>query len=139
MPKTIAKLAIENRNEISSMQKKRNSSIVTIVGQEHTSVSGDVFFCLSPDLVIISELKFKIIATEAFTNVVLDDEFSLGWSGGAGANPNAGPEDFFDLLSVISGTPLASTFFDGAVHKLTFTGNGTYKVMLYAKYSCRNR
>lgn len=121
------------------MQKRRNSSIVTIAGQEHTGVGSTVYFSLSPDLAIISELRFKIVTTAAFSNVVLDGGLSLGWSGGSGLSPNANATDFFDLLPAISGTPYASSLFDGGVHTLTFTGGGTVKVLMYAKYSARNR
>lgn len=139
MPRTVAGIAIENNNELSSMQKRRNSTIVTIIGEEHNASGSTVYFSLSPDLVIISELKFKIIASEAFTNVVLDGSTSLGWNGTAGVSPDRGPNNFFDLLNSLSGTSAASSFFDGGVHTLTFQGGGSVKALLYAKYSCRNR
>ena len=135
--KTFANQVIENSRTLGTMQKRRNSSIVTIVGEEHIATNNTVHFCLSPDLSIISELKFKIVSTAAFSNVVLDNTITLGWSGGAGINPDAGSDNFYDLLEKISGT--GYNLFNGGVHTLTFTGGGTVKAMMYAKYSARNR
>ena len=135
--KTFAKAVVQNSKTISGMQKRRNSSIVTIVGEEHNAVGSTVYFALSPDLSIISELRFKIITTSSFSNVVLDGNLSLGWSGGSGINPNSGAYDFYDLMSALNGTGV--NIFDGSVHTLTFTGGGTIKVLMYAKYSARNR
>lgn len=137
--KTLTNQVIRNSRTLSGMQKRRNSSIVTIVGEEHTAASSKVYFSLSPDLSIISELRFKIIATSAFSNVVLDGGLSLGWSGSAGVNPDSGAYNYYDLLAKVSGTTYATSLFNGGVHTLTFTGGGTVKVLLYAKYSARNR
>ena len=137
--KTITNQVIKNSKTISGMQKRRNSSIVTIAGEEHTAVSSKIYFSLSPDLSIISELRFKIIATSSFSNVTLDSGLSLNWSGSAGVNPDSGAYNYYDLLAKVSGTAYATSLFDGGVHTLTFTGGGTVKVLLYAKYSARNR
>lgn len=135
--KTLTNQVVRNSRTLSSMQKRRNSSIVTIVGEEHNAQGSTVYFSLSPDLSIISELRFKFVTTAAFSNVTLDGSRSLGWSGGAGVSPNSGAYDYYDLLSAISGT--GHNLFDGGVHTLTFTGGGTIKALLYAKYSARNR
>ena len=137
MAKTLPGEVIENSRLLHTMQHRRNSSIVTIVGEEHNAVGSTVYFSLSPDLAIISELRFKIIATAAFSNVVLDNSLSLGWTGSSGVNPDAGPDNFYNLLASISGT--GHNLFNGGVHTLTFTGGGTVKALLYAKYSARNR
>lgn len=139
MAKTVLNTIVSNKRTIDGMQKRRNSSIVTIVGQEHSSSNGDVYFAMSPDMAIISELRFKVVCVSgSFSNVTLDDSLSLGWSG-SGVAPDRGHEHFYDLLASISGTSFASSLFDGGVHKLHFTGGGQYKVLLYAKYSTRNR
>lgn len=135
--KTFANQVIKNSKTISGMQKRRNSSIVTIVGEEHNAQGSVVYFSVSPDLSIISELRFKFVTTAAFSNVTLDGTRSLGWSGGAGVSPDTGPSNFYDLLAAISGT--GYNLFNGGVHTLTFTGGGTVKALLYAKYSARNR
>lgn len=137
--KTLTNQVIRNSRTISGMQKRRNSSIVTIVGQEYTGTGSTVYFSLSPDLAIISELRFKIIATSSFSNVTLDGGLSLGWAGSSGLSPNANATDYYDLLAKVSGTSYASSLFNGGVHSLTFTGGGTVKVLMYAKYSARNR
>lgn len=139
MAKTLVNTVVDNNRVLKGMQKRRNSSIVSIVGQEHTAVGGVVYFCLSPDLALISELRFKIVSTASFSNVVLDGGLSLGWSGSAGVNPDRGYANYFDLLAAISGTSYAASLFDGGVHTLTFTGGGTVKALLYAKFSSRNR
>lgn len=135
--RTLTNAIIQNSKTISGMQKRRNSSIVTIVGEEHDASGSTVYFSLSPDLSIISELRFKIIATSSFSNVVLDNSLSLNWSGGAGINPDNGAYNFYDLLSKVNGT--GHNLCNGGVHTLTFTGGGTIKVLMYAKYSARNR
>lgn len=139
MAKTLVNTVVNNNRALRGMQQRRNSSIVSIVGQEHTAVNGVVYFCLSPDLALISELRFKIVSTSSFSNVKLDGSLSLGWSGSAGVNPDSGYVNFYDLLSAISGTNYAASLFDGGVHTLTFTGGGTVKALLYAKFSSRNR
>lgn len=135
--KTFANQVINNSRTLSGMQKRRNSSIVTIVGEEHNAQGSTVYFSLSPDLSIISELRFKFVTTSSFSNVTLDGSRSLGWSGGSGVTPDSGPNNFYDLLAAISGT--GYNLFNGGVHTLTFTGGGTVKALLYAKYSARNR
>lgn len=139
MAKTLVNTVVKNNQTIDGMQKRRNSSIVTIVGQEHTAIGSTVYFALSPDLAIISELKFKVISTSSFSNVVLDGGLTLNWSGGSGVSPDSGHANFFNLLASISGTTYASSLFNGGVHTLTFTGGGTVKALMYAKYSARNR
>lgn len=135
--KTLTRQVIKNSKTLGTMQKRRNSSIVTIVGEEHNAQGSVVYFSLSPDLSIISELKFKFVTTSSFSNVVLDGSRSLGWSGGSGVSPNYGAYDFYDLLAAISGT--GHDLCNGGVHTLTFTGGGTIKALMYAKYSARNR
>ena len=138
MAKTVINSVINNSRTLSGMQKRRNSSIVTIVGQEHSTTNGVAYFALSPDLSIISELRFKIIGG-AFSNVVLDGSLSLGWSGTGGVDPDDTDSGFFDLLQGINGTSFARTLFDGGLHTLTVVGGGEHKILLYAKYSARNR
>ena len=121
------------------MQKRRNSSIVTIVGEEHNATNSVVYFSLSPDLAIISELRFKFVTTSSFSNVVLDGGLGLGWAGSSGITPDSGASNFYDLLAKVSGTSYATSLFNGGVHTLTFTGGGTIKALMYAKYSARNR
>ena len=135
--KTLTRQVIKNSNTINGMQKRRKSSIVTIAGEEHNAVGGVVYFSVSPDLSIVSEFRFKFITTASFSNVVLDGAITLNWSGGAGVNPDYGADNFYDLLAKLSGT--GYNFFNGGVHTLTFTGGGTIKALLYAKYSARNR
>lgn len=135
--KTLTNQVIKNNKTLQGMQKRRNSSIVTVAGEEHNSVGSTIYFSVSPDLSIISELRFKFITTAAFSNVVLDGVRALGWSGGAGLSPDAGPDNFYDLLAALSGS--GYNLFDGGVHTLTFTGGGSVKALLYAKYSARNR
>lgn len=135
--KTFANQVINNTRTLNGMQKRRNSSIVTIVGEEHNAQGSTVYFSLSPDLSIISELRFKFVTTAAFSNVTLDGSRSLGWSGGSGVSPDTGPDHFYDLLAAISGT--GYNLFNGGVHTLTFSGGGTVKALMYAKYSARNR
>ena len=135
--KTLTNQVIKNSKTISGMQKRRNSSIVTIVGEEHNAVSSTVYFSVSPDMAIVSEFRFKFVTTASFSNVTLDGTRSLGWSGGAGVSPDSGAVNFYDLLAAINGT--GHNLFDGGVHTLTFTGGGTVKALLYAKYSARNR
>ena len=135
--KTFTNQVISNSRTLSGMQKRRNSSIVTVVGEEHNAVGSTVYFSMSPDLAIVSELRFKFVTTASFSNVVLDGSLTLGWSGGAGISPDSGSSNFYDLLAKISGT--GYNLFDGGVHTLTFTGGGTIKALMYAKYSARNR
>lgn len=135
--KTLTNQVIKNNKTLQGMQKRRNSSIVTVAGEEHNSVGSTIYFSVSPDLSIISELRFKFITTAAFSNVALDGVIILGWAGGAGLSPDAGPDNFYDLLAALSGS--GYDLFDGGVHTLTFAGGGSIKALLYAKYSARNR
>lgn len=135
--KTLTNQVIKNSRTLSGMQKRRNSSIVTIVGEEHNAQGSTVYFSVSPDMAIVSEFRFKFVTTSAFSNVILDGSLSLGWAGSSGVTPDNGPDNFYDLLAALNGRGYNP--FNGGVHTLTFTGGGTIKALLYAKYSARNR
>lgn len=135
--KTLTNQVIKNSKTLNGMQKRRNSSVVTIVGEEHNAQSSTVYFSVSPDMAIVSEFRFKFVTTSSFSNVTLDGSLSLGWSGSSGISPDNGPDNFYDLLAALNGK--GYNMFNGGVHTLTFTGGGTIKALLYAKYSARNR
>lgn len=133
----LLKKVVANSNELFSLKNQRKSSVVTVVGAEYTG-NGTVYIPLDPDMEYVSELKIKVISN-GFSDIAIDG-VSTGISGGSGVSPSSAANSFFNLLPTIAGnSSLRSNFFNGGVHSLSFSGAGEVKVLLYAKYSSRNR